>query len=45
MVRRDVEYVGKRARKMQVGRQKRDRSKRRWEDCVKEDMRERTRWK
>ena len=41
VVRRDDEYVGKRIRRMQVGRKKRGRSRRRWEDCVKEDMKER----
>ena len=40
MVRRDDEYVGKRIRRMQVGRKKRGRPRRRWEDCVKEDMKE-----
>ena len=40
-MRRDDEYVGKRVRKVQMGRWKRARPKRRCEDCVKEDMRER----
>ena len=41
VVRRDDEYVGKRIRGMQVGRKKRGRPRRRWEDYVKEDMKER----
>ena len=41
VVRRDDAYVGKRIRRMQVGRKKRGRPRRRWEDCVKEDMKER----
>ena len=41
VVRRGDEYVGKRIRGMQVGRKKRGRPRRRWEDCVKEDMKER----
>ena len=41
VVRRDDEYVGKRISRMQVGRKKRGRPRRRWEDCVKEDMKER----
>ena len=40
-VRRDDEYVGKLIRRMQVGRKKRGRPRRRWEDCVKENMKER----
>ena len=38
-MRRGDEYVGKRVRRMQVGRRRRDRPKRRWEGCAKEDTR------
>ena len=41
VVRRDDEYVGKRISRMQVGRKERGRPRRRWEDCAKEDMKER----
>ena len=41
VVRRNDEYVGKRIRRMHVGRKKRDRLRRRWEDRIKEDMKER----
>ena len=41
VVRRDNEYVGKQVRRMWVGRRKRGRPRRRREDCVKEDMKER----
>ena len=41
VVRRGDEYVGKRIRGMQVGRKKRGRPRRRWEDYVKEDIKER----
>ena len=37
VVRRDDEYVGKRISRMQVGRKKRGRPRRRWEVCVKEE--------
>ena len=42
-MRKDDEYVGKRVRKMQMGRRKRGRPKKRWEDYIKEDIRERER--
>ena len=39
-MRRGDEYAGERIRRMQVGRMKRGRPRRRGEDCVKEDMKE-----
>ena len=36
--RRETNYVGKRVKRMKVGEKKRGRAKRRWEDCIKEDM-------
>ena len=36
--RKDDAYVGKRVREMIVGRRKRGRPRRRWQDCIKEDM-------
>ncbi|XP_063592190.1 uncharacterized protein LOC134769392 [Penaeus indicus] len=41
VVRRDERYVGKRVRSLHVGRRKIGRSKRRWEDCVREDKMQR----
>ena len=41
VVRRYYEYVGKRIRRMQVGRRDRGRPRGRWEDCVQQDMKER----
>lgn len=38
VVRREEGYVGKRIRKLVVGSRKQGRPKRRWEDCVKEDL-------
>lgn len=38
VVRRDEEYVGKRMRKLAVGARKRGRPRRRWKDCIKEDL-------
>ena len=38
MIRREEGYVGKRVRRMVVGRRKRGRPKRRWEDGIREDM-------
>ncbi len=38
VLRRDDEYIGKKVRKMHFGTRKKERPKRRLEDCVNEDM-------
>ena len=38
VLRREEEYVGQRTRKMVIGKRGRGRPKRRWKDCIKEDM-------
>jgi hypothetical protein len=36
--RRDDEYIGKRVMGMEIGKRKRGRPKRRWFDCIREDL-------
>ena len=38
VIRSEGGYVGKRVGRMVVGRRKRGRPKRRWEDCIREDI-------
>ena len=38
ITRREETYVGKRMRQMVVGRRKRGRPKRRWQDCIDDDL-------
>ena len=38
VMRREETYVGKRVMEIVIGKRKRGRPRRRWKDCVKEDM-------
>ena len=38
VVRREKRYVGRRVMAMEVGKRKRERLKRRWKDCIREDL-------